>query len=133
MCAKPQVWNSGAAMCVVQPRFIGIRDISATASSMPALFRGAPFGVPVVPEVRMMIRLGFSGADSSASADPSSISCSTVGVSREPASLSTQATTRLTSAASWSISVNSSSWTTTVGPSRSRTSTSCGPANAVLR
>ena len=32
-CAKPQVWNSGAAMCVVQPSRSGIRDSSATAAS----------------------------------------------------------------------------------------------------
>ena len=35
----------------------GSRDSSAVAASMPASLRGAPFGVPVVPEVRIMIRL----------------------------------------------------------------------------
>ena len=61
MWAKPQVWNSGAAMWQVQPRRSGIRESSETAASTPALLRGAPFGVPVVPEVRMISRLSFSG------------------------------------------------------------------------
>ena len=77
--AKPQVWNSGAAMWQVQPRRSGIRDSSETAASTPASLRGAPFGVPVVPEVRMMIRLGFSGCGSCAADEPFSISSSTVG------------------------------------------------------
>ena len=59
--AKPQVWNSGAAMWVRQPWRSGIRDSSETAASMPASLRGAPFGVPVVPEVRMTIRACRSG------------------------------------------------------------------------
>ena len=131
MWANPQVWNSGAAMWHVHPRRSGILDSSATASSTPALLRGAPFGVPVVPEVRMMIRPCSSGLSSLASAEPFAMSFSTV-VS-PCGSPSVQATTRVTSEAFSSISLNSSSWITTVGPSRSRTSTSCGPANAVLR
>ncbi len=59
--AKPQVWNSGAAMWVRQPYFRGIEESSDTAASRPASLRGAPFGVPVVPEVRMMIRPCRSG------------------------------------------------------------------------
>ena len=51
------MWNSGAAMCTRQPYLSGIRDSSEIAASTPASLRGAPFGVPVVPEVRMMIRL----------------------------------------------------------------------------
>ena len=48
-------------------------------------------------------------------------------------SLSVQATSRCSTSASASRPVNSSSWITTDGDSRSRTSTSWGPANAVLR
>ena len=65
MCAKPHVWNSGAAMCTVQPWRSGIRESSEIAASMPASLRGAPFGVPVVPEVRMMIRVWWSGTPGS--------------------------------------------------------------------
>ncbi|MGY2702946.1 hypothetical protein ACVW2K_002530 [Nocardioides sp. HB32] len=50
------MWNSGAAMCVRQPYFSGIRDSSETAASIPASLRGAPLGVPVVPDVRITIR-----------------------------------------------------------------------------
>ena len=50
-CAKPHVWNSGAAMWVRQPWRSGIRESSEIAASMPASLRGAPLGVPVVPEV----------------------------------------------------------------------------------
>ena len=49
------MWNSGAAMWVRQPARSGIRDSSDTAASMPASLRGAPLGVPVVPEVRITI------------------------------------------------------------------------------
>ena len=50
------MWNSGAAMWVRQPWRSGIRESSDTAASMPASLRGAPLGVPVVPEVRITIR-----------------------------------------------------------------------------
>ena len=50
------MWNSGAAMWVRQPWRSGIRESSETAASMPASLRGAPLGVPVVPEVRITIR-----------------------------------------------------------------------------
>ena len=79
-CAQPQVWNSGAATCERQPDFSGSRDSSAVAASMPASLRGAPFGVPVVPEVRMMMRLCLAGAAWSAG-EPCSISDSSVTAS----------------------------------------------------
>ena len=88
----------------------------------------APFGVPVVPEVRMITRLDFSGARWSPGG-PAAISDSTVTRRRrrrwccrvvDPA-----APGRVS--ASSSSSENSSSCTTTFGLSRSRTSTSCGP------
>ena len=53
-CAKPQEWNSGAAIIVCSRAFSGIRDSSAAAgSSDRGCEREAPFGVPVVPEVRI--------------------------------------------------------------------------------
>ena len=54
--AKPHVWNSGAAMWVRHPNCSGIRDSSDTAAGIPASLRGAPLGVPVVPDVRITIR-----------------------------------------------------------------------------
>ena len=78
MCAKPHVWNSGAAMCTVQPWRSGIRDSSEIAASMPASLRGAPLGVPVVPEVRMMIRVWWLGAASGESSLSHSIRASRV-------------------------------------------------------
>ena len=80
MCAKPHVWNSGAAMCTVQPWRSGIRESREMAASMPASLRGAPFGVPVVPEVRMMIRVWCSGGSTGESSDSPSISASRVSV-----------------------------------------------------
>ena len=127
--AKPHVWNSGAAMWVRQPYRNGSRDRIDTAASMPASFRGAPLGVPVVPEVRITIRVWWSGGLRS-SVGYDEISDSTV--SSWP-SESAHATSRLSTDASARRSVNSSSWITMVGSSRSRTSTSCGPAKAVLR
>ena len=61
-CAKPQAWNSGAAIIVFSRAFSGIRDSSAaTGSSDFGWLREAPFGVPVVPEVRMIALPGSSG------------------------------------------------------------------------
>ena len=55
--AKPQEWNSGAAMNVVCARFSGILDSSDTAGSSDCgCAAAAPFGVPVVPEVRITAR-----------------------------------------------------------------------------
>ena len=127
--AKPHVWNSGAAMWVRQPWRRGIRESSDTAAPMPASLRGAPFGVPVVPDVRITIRACRLGGSRSWSGCPA-ISASRVS---SPTSLSVQATIRSLTSASESRSANSSSWITAAGRSRSRTSTSWGPANAVLR
>ena len=55
--AKPQEWNSGAAMWVVWRALSGIFDKSDTAGSSDwGEPRDAPLGVPVVPLVRMMAR-----------------------------------------------------------------------------
>ena len=127
--AKPQVWNSGAAMWQRQPWRSGIRDSSETAASIPASLRGAPLGVPVVPEVRMTILECRSGGFRSP-VGYVEISDSIVSAVASP---SVHAIRRCSMSAFEMRSVNSSSWITTVGCSRSSTSTSCGPANAVFR
>ena len=131
--AKPQVWNSGAAMCVRQPWRRGILLSRETAASTPASLRGAPLGVPVVPDVRITIRPCRVGASRSLSSWAVSTDSRVCASPMPSSSLSTQATTRFSTSAAASRSVNSSSWMTTTGFSRSSTSTSCGPANAVLR
>ena len=111
-CAKPQVWNSGAAMWVRQPCRSGIRDSSATAASMPASLRGAPFGVPVVPEVRMTMRACRSRRRRGRRRGTPAISgLERVGALGRLASV--QARSRCSTSAPASSSVNSSSWITT--------------------
>ena len=119
-------------MCTRHPYLSGIRESSEIAASMPASLRGAPFGVPVVPEVRMMIRLWPPGRGQRAVV-ALGVDQRVEGVDRGPVSPSTHDSTRLSTWAFSSRPVNSSSWITTLGCSRSRTSTSCGPAKAVLR
>ena len=92
-CAKPQVWKSGAAMCVRHPARSGIRESSETAASMPASLRGAPLGVPVVPEVRITMRAWRSGGCRSPSSYADT-SCSSVSGPSGPPSPSVQASTR---------------------------------------
>ena len=128
--AKPHVWNSGAAMWVRQPYRSGSRDSIDTAASMPASLRGAPLGVPVVPEVRITIRVWWSGRAEVVGRGTTRSATRRVS---SWSSESAQATSRLSTDASARSSVNSSSWITTAGSSRSSTSTSCGPAKAVLR
>ena len=61
-CAKPHEWNSGAAMCELARYCSGIFDSNETAgSSESGEPRLAPFGVPVVPEVRMITLPVLSG------------------------------------------------------------------------
>ena len=61
-CAKPQEWNSGAAIIVVSRAFSGIRSSSAAIGSIDfGCARLAPFGVPVVPEVRIVALPGSFG------------------------------------------------------------------------
>ena len=101
----------------------------ATAAPIPASVRGAPLGVPVVPDVRITTRLCRDGGAWSA-VDPLRIIPSTVSAS---VSASVHARTRCSVVAASISAANSSSYTTAPGISRSRTSTSWGPANAVLR
>ncbi len=61
----PHEWNIGAAIIVVSRALSGIASNSeATGVSESGCLRWAPFGVPVVPLVRMMTRLGSSGGSS---------------------------------------------------------------------
>ncbi len=56
-CAKPQEWNIGAAIIVVSRARNGIFENRAAAGSrLSGWLRLAPFGVPVVPLVRMTTR-----------------------------------------------------------------------------
>ena len=76
---KPQEWKSGAAIIIVSRLRNGILSISAAIASSPSgLERCAPFGVPVVPEVRITKR-GLSGGGFRSDSSPPAISCSSVG------------------------------------------------------
>ena len=56
-CASPQAWNSGAAITTVSRARIGTTSSSGVSESTPlALPRVAPFGRPVVPDVRITWR-----------------------------------------------------------------------------
>ena len=58
--AKPQEWNRGAAIIVVSRARSGIFENSAATGSIESgCRRAAPFGVPVVPEVRITVRPGL--------------------------------------------------------------------------
>ena len=111
-CAKPQEWNSGATMNVFSRAFSGIRESSATAGPIVSgCLREAPFGVPVVPLVRITTRPVSSGG-TGCSGSPFWIRSSSTGSVRLPsvASGSCQPMKRLRRLpASSSSSVNSSS------------------------
>ena len=78
-CAKPQEWNIGAAIIVRSPACSGIFENSAAAgSSDSGCLRCAPFGVPVVPLVRMTTR-PFSAGGTTSSGSPASIRSSSSG------------------------------------------------------
>jgi hypothetical protein len=72
-CAKPHEWNIGAASIVCSRARSGIMSNSAAAGSSDSGWRRwAPFGLPVVPLVRMTTRpfwLGGSTSDVVALAD----------------------------------------------------------------
>ena len=91
-CTKPQEWNIGAAIIVLRRAFSGIIASSAAAgSSERGCERAAPFGVPVVPEVRMIALPRAEGGLRSAGS-PRSISASSRGSLASPSSGSCQAT-----------------------------------------
>ncbi len=77
-CAKPHWWNSGGAISTFSRPRSGIEERIATAAPMPGEPREAPFGVPVVPEVRIVWRPSRSGG-SGVIGSPPSISSSSVG------------------------------------------------------
>jgi hypothetical protein len=108
--ANPQAWNSGAAIIVRSRACSGITDSSeAIGSTVLGIERSAPFGVPVVPEVRMIARPCCPGGVTS-DGSPRSINSSSSGSDTLPSSGSCQAMNRLrrrdascrTSSNSWS-------------------------------
>ena len=107
--AKPQEWNIGAAIIVVSRALSGIFENSAAAgSSVSGCARAAPFGCPVVPEVRITTRPVCVGARTSESALRAISSSSTGSACLAPGSL--QAMKRILFAApSRTSSANSSS------------------------
>jgi len=118
----PLLLTRDPLLVVVSRERSGIFDSSAAAgSSVSGWLRVAPFGVPVVPEVRMTTRPGSAGGTTSAGS-PASISSSRVG-SETVSSPSFQATKRLRRTAASPIRLrNSSSNTIARGPSRCTTS-----------
>ena len=61
----PQEWNSGAAITVRPRARIGIASSTASAGAIElGWLRCAPFGVPVVPLVRITVRPGAGGGSS---------------------------------------------------------------------
>ncbi len=106
--AKPQEWNIGAAIIVRSRARSGIREnIAASGLRVSGWPRWAPFGIPVVPEVRITNRLDSSGGSRSESS-VEAISSSRPGSPLDPSSR--QATKRRSSApASASSPANSSS------------------------
>ena len=132
-CAKPQEWNIGAAIIVRSRARSGIRSSSAaTGSSDCGCLRLAPFGVPVVPEVRISA-LPCSGGGDRSDVSPRAISSSSVRSPPRSLSGSCHAMKRLRPrVASSRTSANSSSKMIATGSSRSATSASCGPENAVF-
>jgi hypothetical protein len=64
-CAMPQEWKSGAAITVRPRARIGIASSTASAGAIElGWLRCAPFGVPVVPLVRITVRPGAGGGSS---------------------------------------------------------------------
>ena len=94
-CTKPQEWNIGAAIIVFSRAFSGIMASSAAAGSSDfGCEREAPFGVPVVPEVRMIaLPRSFGGATGATS--PLEARSSSSGSLGLPSSASCQAMKRL--------------------------------------
>jgi hypothetical protein len=108
-CAKPQVWNSGAAIIVFSRACSGMRESSVAAGSRERGWeRLAPFGVPVVPEVRRMALPRDEGGFKS-ERSPSRTMSSSVRTARSPSGSCHATTRRRPSAASSRTSSNSSS------------------------
>ena len=135
MLPRPHEWNSGAAITVTSPWRYGIRSSIDTAGPAPVCWaRGAPLGVPVVPEVRITVRPTAAGPGG-ASTDDRAMRPSTVTAAGASARGSSTHPTmvRSTGASVATRSVNSWSWISATGPSRTSTSRSWGPAKPVLR
>ncbi len=109
----------------------GTRSSSAPSALIePTSWRGAPFGVPVVPLVSITI-VGFSAATGTGSVRLAAISSSSVA-SAPPAEPSSVQARKWRSAHCGARSSYSSSKTSVVTRSRSQTSSICGPANSVF-
>jgi hypothetical protein len=90
-CTKPHEWNIGAAIIVFSRAFSGIMASRAAAGSrLRGWDRDAPFGVPVVPDVRM-IALPRSDGGATSDVSPLSTSSARLGSSSVPSSGSCQA------------------------------------------
>ena len=108
-CAIPHEWNRGAAITVVPRARSGIASrIAAAGASDPGWLRCAPFGVPVVPLVRITVRPGSSGASRPALELPP-IRSSSVGTPSAPPSSEYEMKLVRPSAAPATSSANSSS------------------------
>ena len=119
---RPHAWNSGAAMTTVSRARIGTTSSSGVNESTPlALPRAAPFGRPVVPDVRITWRPTWRDGVSG-----------TIDGSR-PSARSSLPPIATAAPASATISANTSSWRIVSTPSWATTSASWGPANPVLR
>ena len=93
-------WKIGETMTMVPLRGNGTRSTSSAVVNGDTLTRGAPFGNPVVPLVRITTPPGLPGAGSGSevfAATMSSIVCTSVGTL---APSSTQVSTRGRSAGS---------------------------------
>ena len=128
---SPCAWNSGAGSRQTDPASIGTRlRNQASGSRFSARRTCAPFGAPVVPEVRITVLPSSAGAPSGEGSPVRS--CARVG---KPASVVPgRATIRTTEPdpASVTTSVNSPSWTSTFGCSRCSTALSSGADIDVL-
>jgi hypothetical protein len=90
-CTKPHEWNIGAAIIVFSRALSGIIASSAAAgSSERGCERDAPFGVPVVPDVRMIALPRWGGGETSL-VSPRSIRSDSGGSLGVPSSGSCQA------------------------------------------
>ncbi len=132
-CDRPVPWKMGAAMTMVSSRGSGTRSRNWADCSGETLSRGAPFGVPVVPLVRMTVPPGRAGAGRS----PAGCAAIRPSIVTAPDGTGSDSSTQVrmrgiapgTAASSGRNSLSSSSAPTC---SLATTSASCGPANPVF-
>ena len=128
---SPCAWNSGAGTMQTEPALIGTRFRNhASGSRFSARRTCAPFGAPVVPDVRITVRPS-SGGGSSGAGSPRRSSARVGSCEAVSPGVATMRAIEPGSAAV-TTSANSPSWTSTVGCSRSSTAASSGPGIDVL-